>query len=405
MAHLAQQLWRKGIAAWLATLALTALVIGCGGGTDTASNGVGVGGTGAAGPVTGFGSIIVNNIHFEFGQSTFTTEDEPDGGDQSDEDRPSAQVDRPVGLGTVVSIQAGKVRQEGSDDRADATLITLISAIKGPISAIDGNTLTILGQKVDVDGSTQYATGHLLTNLRVNDNVVVYGNFDSVSEHYKATRVEYRQLMRSYKVRGYITNLTANFITLNHGLPWVLPQGLRSSDLQIGQLVRVRMLASAPNLAIVALPVGARLVNNTQAHQDGVVTRVNGHIIEIDGNTVDLSQVSPPPTGIRIGSRLEVEGTVRDGVLVASKWSAEDDRPNFVSAVKLRGRISDFSATQFTVRSTIKQNDQITTVSTTVQYTSDKIENQASLGNGVNVEVEGTPSGPDLIIATHIKLR
>ncbi|MEY2843995.1 MAG: hypothetical protein RI920_2032, partial [Pseudomonadota bacterium] len=177
MAHLAQQLWRKGIAAWLATLALTALVIGCGGGTDTASNGVGVGGTGAGGPVTGYGSIIVNGIHFEFGGASFVTEDEPDGDDQSDEDRPSTQVDRPVGLGTVVSIQGGKVRQEGGDDRADATLITLISAIKGPISAIQDNTITILGQKVDVDDSTQYETGHELATLRVNHNVVVYGNF------------------------------------------------------------------------------------------------------------------------------------------------------------------------------------------------------------------------------------
>jgi adenylylsulfate kinase-like enzyme len=58
------------------------------------------------------------------------------------------------------------------------------------------------------------------------------------------------------------------------------------------------------------------------------------------------------------------------------------------------------------VRSTTKLNGQVVTVSTIVQYTADKIENQATLGNGTFVEVEGTtPSGPDLIIATRIKLR
>jgi Domain of unknown function (DUF5666) len=408
MAHLVHPLWRKGLVAWLSTLALAAVVIGCGGGGTDTAGGVGVGGTGAGGPVTGYGSIIVNGIHFEFGGARFVTEDEPDGDDQSDEERPSVQVDRPVGLGTVVSIQAGSLRKEDSDDRADASVITLISAIKGPISDIQGNTITILGQQVDVDESTQYAAGRLLADLRTNDHVVVYGHFDAVSGHYKATRVEYRLIpLRTYKVRGYITGLTATTITLNNGLPWLLPQQLRSSDLALGQLVRVRMLASAPNVAIVAMPVGARLVNDTQTRQDGVVSRVVGNLVDIDDVTVDVSQATLPPGGILVGSRLEVKGTVRNGVLVAAELRVDDDHPNFVPEVKLRGRIRDLSATQFTVRSTIKQGGQITTISTTVQYTANVIENQASLSNDAAVEVEGTaPSGrPDLIVATRIRLR
>jgi Domain of unknown function (DUF5666) len=383
-------------------------VIGCGGGTDTASNGVGVGGTGAGGPVTGYGSIIVNGVHFEFGGASFVTEDEPDGDDQSDEERPSVQVDRPVGLGTMVAIQAGRLRKEGSDDRADASVITLISAIKGPISNIQGNTITILGQLVDVDDSTQYEAGHLLTDLRTNDHVVVYGHFDAASGHYKATRVEYRLIpLRTYKVRGYITGLTDTTITLNNGLTWLLPQQLRSSDLARGQLVRVRMLASTPNVALVAKPVGARLVNDTQTRQDGVVSRVNGNLVEIDEVTVDVSQATLPAGGIRVGSRLEARGTVRNGVLVAAEVRVDDDHPNFVPEVKLSGRIRDLSPTQFTVQSTIKRDGRITTISTIVQYTADVVEDQATLNNNAAVEVEGTaPSGrPDLIVATRIKLR
>lgn len=407
MAQRVQQLWRKGFAAWLATFTLAALVIGCGGGgTDTASGGVGVGGTGAAGPVTGFGSIIVNDIHFEFGQSTFTTEDESDGGDQSDEDRPSVLVDRPVGLGTVVSIQAGKVRQESSEDHADASVITVISAIKGPISAKGSNSLTILGQTVDVDASTQYVTDHEWANLQVNDNVVVYGNFEPVSGHYKATRIDYRLIpLKFYKVRGYLTDFSANTVTLNGSLTLALRNGLRSNDFQRGQLVRVRMERSFPNIAIVAVPVGARLVNNTQAHEDGVITRVSGSTVDLDGVTIDLSHVSLPQGGIRVGSRLEVVGTVSNGVLVASQLTSGDDRPNFASTVKLRGRISTLGATQFTVSSTIFQNNQVVTVSTTVQYTANVIDDQATLHIGTNVEVEGTPSGPDQLVATRIRLR
>ncbi|MEY4765754.1 MAG: hypothetical protein RI907_2427 [Pseudomonadota bacterium] len=398
MAHLARKLLHTGLMPWLVGLFAAALIVGCGGGTDTASNGVGVGGTGAAaGPVTGYGSLIVNDIHFEFGNARFTTEDAADSGqgvsnDQGDESTPSASEDRPVGFGTMVNITSGDVvREANGDDRAQASIITLVSAIKGPISAItidqanpDVGTLTVLGQTVKVDASTQYADNHDLSQLAVQDKVVVYGNLDSSTGIYQATRVEYRAHLLSYKVRGYITGKTTTSLTLR-GLTVTLPLSARNQTWSVGQLVRVRMLASVPNVAMVVQAVGARLNDGVKARQTGMITCTSSTTCLLDGVPLNFSQATGVPSQLTSGKRLEVEGEMRDGVLVCTKVTAEDEETNFTRNVKVRGQISRLTQSdgsgQFQLRGGLVTFSPATDI------------RGSALVNGQWVEVEGPTTG------------
>src|SRR5262245_13917335 len=91
---------------WVWLVAAVLLGLSCGGG-------VGTGGTGAfaSGPITGFGSIIVNDVHFD--ESAARIDD--DGGNGRDRSE--------LHLGTVVEVQGGEIR----DGAATASEVRMVS--------------------------------------------------------------------------------------------------------------------------------------------------------------------------------------------------------------------------------------------------------------------------------------
>src|SRR5882672_5247196 len=101
----------RGLAAWLAA----GVVIACGGG-------VGTGGTGAfaSGPITGFGSIIVEGVHFD--ETTARIE----GDDDAARDRSELR------LGTMVEVQSGEIR----DGAATASQVRIVSALIGSVESV-----------------------------------------------------------------------------------------------------------------------------------------------------------------------------------------------------------------------------------------------------------------------------
>src|ERR1041384_990741 len=104
---------------WLAGCCAAWLVISCGGG-------VGTGGTGsfASGPITGFGSIIVDGVDFD---ETLATIDD-DGGNG----RSRAELH----LGTVVEVEAGQIR-EGA---AVASNVRMTSSLIGKVESATADT-------------------------------------------------------------------------------------------------------------------------------------------------------------------------------------------------------------------------------------------------------------------------
>src|SRR5665213_2200716 len=121
----------------------SALLGGCGGGSDPA--GPSSGGTGsatvssfAAGPISGFGSIIVNGVRFDDSTAVVSDDDGSPGTTGS------------LKLGMTAEVHGGAISDDGTGPRAKASEIVFGAALVGPVASIDATakTLVVLGQTV-----------------------------------------------------------------------------------------------------------------------------------------------------------------------------------------------------------------------------------------------------------------
>lgn len=189
--------------------ALGTLAAGCGGGTDIAGvgtggtghvAGVGTGGTGqvatyTSGPISGFGSVIVNGVKFD------------DDAAQVIDDLGAALKLSTLGLGMVVEI-------EGTADTVTglgtARSIRVISLLAGQVVSIDAATgrFTVMSMTVTHDTATVWNMDDGPTILKVGDRVEIWGFLDSAAGVLRASRVEIaatRDATAVAKVRGTVT--------------------------------------------------------------------------------------------------------------------------------------------------------------------------------------------------------
>ena len=135
----------------------------------------------AQGPITQFGSILVNGVQCD------TDSAEVVGGTLDDSNRP---------LGQVVVVE-GEFDANGTT--GTATTVVFKSELKGPVSQVDDTLLdgvlvrrdlTVLESTVIVeDGSTAFGPGYSLDAIMVNDVVEVSGLVDANGD-IRATRIE-----------------------------------------------------------------------------------------------------------------------------------------------------------------------------------------------------------------------
>ena len=281
---------------YLLSAALAAAVlVACGGGGADSPAATPAGPTStptsvyAAGPITGFGSVIVNGVRFDDTNATITDDDG------------HAMAESALHLGMQVECEGGP----GSDDaHGFAHAIHVHTALIGPVTAVDttANTLTVLGQTVAVDANTAFDTtlANGLAGVTVGAVVAVHGQFDSASNSYLATRIELDAAATHYKIRGTITALDATAKTLSIGataIDFSTTAGV-PTDLAVGKLADVR-LATAPVAGVwtaTAIADGQRLVqDHDEAHLRGVVSAfTSATAFSVDGNPVDASQRELP---------------------------------------------------------------------------------------------------------------
>jgi len=371
---------------------------------------VGVGGTGGSGRVSGFGSIIVNDVRFD--DSTATKTD--DGG---------TTFTLPIALGMVVDVSAGPASTNANGDTvATARTVKVISAIKGLVQAHNAGlgTLTVLGQSVVTDTAT--VLSGLPNGLAdLSDNVTqveVYAFYDNTLNRYLATRVERLSVAPSnYKIRGEISSLSTGAKTFNLGGITVSYNGLTVGSLSNGQIVRVTM-ATTP----VGVTYSAQSVDGaTRSLSEGESVKIEGLVSDftslssflVDGTPVNAggNVVFNNGTGANVanGTRVEAEGTVLGGVLVASKVSIKDSTGSDVKA-KLIGTMSALnrSANTFSLKG-------LTVIYIDPDYannTGTRIDAPSGLGtdsdlsDNLSVEAEGTLSTDGTQLnATRIKVR
>jgi Domain of unknown function (DUF5666) len=335
---------------WL--LGVLAAVGGCG----VSSGGTGVGApisSYVVGTITGFGSVIVNGVRYDESSATIT----------SDDGRALAAAELKLGMRTTLTASAITTGSDGVS-RAEASSIEVRSDIVGPVESIDGLIgLVVLGQTVEVVASTVFdermTTG--LSALVVGDVVEIHAVFDAARRIYVATRIERVTGVAVYKLRGVIDAVSIADRTLRIGaavVDWsaVAPSN-PSMALAPGGVVRVT-LATTRNAAVwraTSLSViQPMLADREHVEVEGRVTAfTSASRFEIEGLPVDASTAAFPngSAAVVLGAKLEVEGSVRGGVIVAQVVSAERD-DNGSGDFELHGVIesADAAARSFVVR-------------------------------------------------------
>jgi hypothetical protein len=350
---LSSSLRRLGAAA----LVLLGVVAGCGG--------VDSGGTGAptttfaSGAITGFGSIIVNAIHFD--DSSASVRD-GDGNVRSRDD---------LRLGMTVEAHGdGLFVDTDSDDASTATSIVFASAILGPVDTDDAatRTLTVLGQAVDVTAATVFddALPGGQAALAIGDVVEVYANLDVSTGRYAATRIERKTAVASYALRGVVAGLDTSARTFAIGGARIgyggLPTAAIPPTLANGHFVRVALAVVQGGGGVwsaIRIDDGAPSIDDRDhAEVEGLISAFTSAMqFSVDGTPVDARNAQFPggTGGLGLGKRVEVEGSIDAGVLVATTVRIEDSGGPGGGEFDVRGSLVTLDATAktFVVRNVV----------------------------------------------------
>jgi len=373
----------------LALALSAALISACGGGGDSAAPSGAIGSESAtayaSGPISGFGSIIVNGVRYD--DSAATVLDDDDG------ERSRGALK----LGMMVEIDGAQMDRVSAAGKA--LRIRFGSEIVGPVESVDASagTLVVLGQTVETRARTVFddSLGGGLATLAVGTVVELHAFFDAANGRYVATRIEADSATSFYKLRGVIANLDSAAKTFTLGATQISYAGLLVADfprvLANGQRVRVRLQTTpvAGQWLAVALRPGVRKIEDRdEAHLRGAITAFTSTTtFEVNGLPVNAARASFPDggTGVVLGAQVEVEGQVVDGVLMASKVELDERHADERHAFELHGLISalDPAAQTFMLRNV------------RVSYAGNpsfKEGTAADLVDGRKVEVKGTPS-------------
>ncbi|MEN9384895.1 MAG: hypothetical protein RL323_2038, partial [Pseudomonadota bacterium] len=389
------QTWRQW-RLWFVSLISATLLAACGGGELV--GGVGSGGTGAYGSIIGFGSIIVNGVRYKDDNASVF----------DDSGNAIAQSDLKLGMVVEVSGDDVVAGVNGALPTSNATQVYVHSEIKGPVSAITGSVLTVLGQTVNTTASTVFdlTLPAGLSSVQVNQVLEVYGYVDAQGT-YTATRIELEDNTSSYKIRGFVTNLNTTQKTLQIGTA-VIHYGAVASlptNLADGKMARIELDPTpvspdhwtATRLTISEVFGSGTITSGLKAEIEGVVTSFTSATqFSVNGVPVNASGVSALPAGLALGSSVEVKGTLTNGVLTATEVSLEDSSSSGVSReFEVHGLIETLD----TVAQTLLVRG-VTINYATAQF---KDGTASNLSAGVAVEIKGVlNSAGTLVTATQI---
>jgi hypothetical protein len=381
----------------LANLIFAAIVLtGCSGG-GSGSNSAPAKSSFTAGPIRGFGSVIVNDTRFDVSGARVADDD--------DETRGEGDLK----LGMVAEVEADEITTDNTGSHAHAKDIHFRSVIIGPVDAIDIPTrlLIVLGQTIDVSNTTVF--GDSLANgpfsISMGDELEIFGTLNTTTGHYLATRIE-KVNVPFYKLRGVVTNLDTSARTLMIGGETIsfarLSNDQIPDDLANGLLVRVKLEKIQVGGAWVATQLKdavRRMADQDETELKGLVTSVTSPTqFSVDGIAVDASNARFRPDGatIVLGAEVEVEGTASNGVIMATKVSIETEQEDELAGFELHGAIStiDTANKNFVLRGV------------TVDYSGSVAFRDGTISDlavGMRVEVKGTlSSNGTMLVATTI---
>ncbi len=367
------------------------LLISCsgGGGPFFASGGIDGSGVISQGSISGFGSIFVNGTEFDTSDAAIIINGDEIGiGDDA--------VRQNLDIGRVITVEG---KRFGDPNTAVADRVTYSNNVKGPVESIleiDAVTkeIIVLGQTVIVNAATFFKSTTFDT-IAENDVVEVSGLFDDTGVIYATFIGKTGEVVPGLEVEvtGFTKNLDTaatsfeiNDLTVDYSLADTsgLPGGLPAE----GLFVEVEGTLDATGELLVASRI--QLADALDVDDVGE--------IEITGLVTDLASASeftvgnqPVQTGadtlfvdgteanVVLGVKLEAEGTLVNGVLLATEIEFWDP-----GQLEVEGFVTDVvSPAEFTVGSQLVQTDSNTVF---------EGGTPEDIVVGVNVEVKGVPA-------------
>jgi hypothetical protein len=320
----------KGIIAVVA-LVLSVFIAACGGGGGGSLAGGGIGGTGVtSGTVSGFGSVFVNGIEFETDGASLDVDDESSTSNGFDDDTV-------LGIGMVVTI-TGTVNADGVTGTADS--IVYDDDVEGPVAAIVEDldmvtkTFNILNVTVVVNRNTTVFENTAYGSLAQNDLLEVSGYFGADSKLY-ATRVENQGVLvlgtSGVELKGTVSGFDG-IDTFMLGTITVTFDGMTEFEdlpglVTNGQFVEVEgTLETATSIAASRIELEGEGFGDDldEISLEGIVTdfsdignfKVSGQRVNATNATFDPATLK---TAIADGARVEVEGSIVNGILRAEE--------------------------------------------------------------------------------------
>ena len=359
------------------------LLISCGSGGGGMTAGGGIGGTGiiSSGTISAFGSIVVNGTEFDTSNAAIIVNGEEGSVDDLD-------------IGRVVTVEG-----TGNLDDISAVAVRVIynDNVRGPIESIDIDAETkeilVLGQIVIVNVVTKLK-GTAFDTIAQNNLVEVSGLVDDTG----AIRATFLEKTGEFMpdsdiivgVTGFIVNLDidlktfeindlrVDYASIDSGS---LPQGFAD-----GLLVEVEgtLDAAGGEMLAASIELGDEIGdgNSDQIEVLGFVTdvttgfefTVGNQVVQFDANTLF---VDGKPEGILLGAKLEAEGSLVDGILIADEiefWGPDQ--------IEIEGFVTDIASdSEFALEDQVVQTDL-----ETVFEPEDLI-----IVEGIRLEVKGVP--------------
>ncbi|MFT3957047.1 MAG: DUF5666 domain-containing protein [Piscinibacter sp.] len=383
--------WKTTVAALMAVGLITA----CGGGGGGSSPGGGTASAFTAGPVRGFGSIIVNGVRFDDSGAEIENEDGVRG----------SQDD--IRLGSMVEVESGRI--DDSSHRATATRIRFGSEIKGPVASFDiaTNSFVVLGQVIEVKPETVFddSLGAIDVAGLAGMVVEVHAQRDAATGHYVATRIEAEVGATSFKLRGAISALDTVAKTFQIGDALISYASLNAADIPAGLANGMKLRVKVATTQVDGKWVATSIRSGERKVEDHGDARLQGNVtaftsataFEVNGIPVDASSARIDKGPVTADSVVEVRGSAKDGTIVAERVTVLNGSDDSVSGVELHGSISGVDAT---ARTFVLRGVKVSFAGS-VSY---QRGSEAQLVDGAKVEVKGILSADrSTLSATLIK--
>lgn len=359
----------------LSPLFLTMLLAACGGGSggsasnanSSSANSPGAQAEVTQGMVTGFGSVIVNGVHFDVKNAAIEVDGE-------------SLVESDLKIGQIVRI-TGKVNGDGL--QGTATKLLGESQLVGPITSIDltTGTLVALGQTILITADTFFDDDIAAADLTVGD-VIKVSSYTDAEGNLVATRIDIKESMpaNKFQLTGEIADLdtTAMTFTINGtrvDYSKATLSALRGATLENGLKVRVVGNFSGDTFAAVGNIHPSHLgFKHGDKDTDWDLVRLSGPVTElINGTsfkieeTVILITTSTRFDGgtvsdLQEGSLVKVYGELDSNQnLVASKikinYRAKISQKGLLEAIDLTAQTLTVSGTVYEITEDTSFND------------------------------------------------